>query len=161
MGDHASSAARGTLPILSTMNRILGTGYGQQFGALGLINGGYGAGTSGMDMYENGVDAGNSFDMFRSLSGIVSGLASVSGAAGTAMGAGSGGVGAAAGASLLGTAGCVLGAGLAGYGVGNLLAPVVYGSEEGTSTYTPPEGGTYIDDPATTGNDFVDWVFGV
>lgn len=60
---------------------------------------------------------------------------------------------------LPGNAGQVGKAASAGYTVGNWLAPVVYGEEpEGEHYEQVPEDGIF---KPTTGNKFVDWMFGV
>ena len=131
MGGRQKSAgeqiARTAPGVASTVARVGGMGGGSWLGPLSMFGGGFAMGEAGADMADNGVGAGNSWDMLRGMGSTLSGWAGFSGAAGTALTAGGGhaagaGVGTAFGASALGTVGAVAGAGLAGYGVGTLMS---------------------------------------
>jgi hypothetical protein len=119
-------AARAGVGVASTGSRLAGIAAGPYLGPLSMANGGLTMGEAAADMSENGVTAGNTWDMTRGAGGVLSGTAGATGAVGTALAAGGGysagaTVGTAFGASALGTAGAVAGAGLAGYGVGTLI----------------------------------------
>ena len=160
-----SANARSLIPMASTAGRALGLGVGPALGPFSLLNGLYGMGEAAMGMYDYGPNGGHVEKMIKGAGGAFSGYAGMTGLATQGLAAGSSmtGLAGAGGSALAGAGACVVGAGLAGYGLGNMLAPLVYGDGEGSRTeeYEEPKGGTYIEDPATTGNDFVDWVFGV